>query len=181
MLRDIWWAPQGTVSRRLDYIAAQTSYRRAVQKCKVNGSLGQRWQTGTVRDHWPVELHVRLRHEIRYKARRAGVRWNRHAVCRLSTDVPLREAFLRDAAAVIAPFEAAIVSDTLDQTRLYKSPKGILACPRNGVIAKSFLQRLRCYRGGGNSCSLSCRRGVHGNEADDALPPTGAHVCASLP
>ena len=58
-----------------------TFYRRAVQKCKVNGSLGQRWQTGTVRDHWPVELHVRLRHEIRYKARRAGVRWNRHAVC----------------------------------------------------------------------------------------------------
>ena len=102
-----------------------------------------------MRDHWPVELHVRLRHEIRYKARRAGVRWNRHAVCRLSTDVPLREAFLRDAAAVIAPFEAASVSDTLDQTRLYEVSQrhfGMPAQQRNSKILPAtfaLLQRRR--------------------------------------
>ena len=152
-----WWAPQGTVSRRLDYIAAQTSYRRAVQKCKVNGFLGQRWQTSTVRDHWPVELHVRLRHEIRYKARRAGVRWNRHAVCRLSTDVPLREAFLRDAAAVIAPFEAANVSDTLDlqeawtacQTRRYEVSQrhfGMPAQQRNSKTLPATFALLQSRR-----------------------------------
>ena len=152
-----WWAPQGSVSHRLDYIAAQTSYRRAVQKCKVNGFLGQRWQTSTVRDHWPVELHVRLRHEIRYKARRAGVRWNRHAVCRLSTDVPLREAFLRDAAAVIAPFEAANVSDTLDlqeawtacQTRRYEVSQrhfGMPAQQRNSKTLPATFALLQSRR-----------------------------------
>ena len=95
-----WWSHDRSTSHRLDYIAIPVSYRRRATHCRVNKCYGQRWQSAAVRDHWPIEVHVRLPQQWPAKRQKSSaITWNEHAIARASRNPQLAAAFFAEAQA----------------------------------------------------------------------------------
>ena len=57
------------------------SYRRRATHCRVNKCDGQPWQSAAVRDHWPIEVHVRLPQQWPAERQKSSaITWNEHAI-----------------------------------------------------------------------------------------------------
>ena len=92
-----WWSPDGSTSHRLDFMAIPVAFRRRVTHCKVNKTYGQRWQTAAVRDHWPLEVHVRLPQQWPPKRQASStIFWNAHAISRASRDPQIAAPFFAE-------------------------------------------------------------------------------------
>ena len=98
------WTPDGSSSHCIDFIAIPQELRPQIALCRVNQVLGRRLQMSLVRDHWPVEVHVRLPKPWKLlRKRNTTTRWNKHALQVALDDPHVAQAFLEDASRAWAP------------------------------------------------------------------------------
>ena len=154
------WTPDESSSHCIDFIAIPQELRPQIALCRVKQVLGRRWQMSLVRDHWPVEVHVRLPKPWKLlRKRNTTIRWNKHALQVVRDDPHVAQAFPEDASRAWAPFVGSAVGigtawDLQDFTRWLFA---ILVCDLHRNPRSCCLPLLICWDTNDNA-KQSCSR-----------------------